>query len=335
MQGPCCVPPLHAAWRGCRVLRWAEPRRAALGRGIACAVRRAAPRRAGGGAGTASCPGLAASASLQPRHCPRCCLHCAALRLSLRYRSTCTRPATASWARSGARSRGARRSFSCACRGRPETCRSPAAAACSLLPARRPVLRPPAPARCALARRRVAAMSVAARVAQEMGVKLGAEVGYSIRFEDCTSGGWATAACVPRLCWKARGRPRSEPPAGLPGPPRTARRAGGQHAVRQGTPRRLNCRPFPSLPLASASRCVDDAQTGRWSSTRPTAGRHLHPGPRSSQPIRRRAPLPPARRQDARQVHDRRHAAARVPGGARPGQLQVGGARWLGQGCIN
>ncbi|CAG4998712.1 unnamed protein product [Parnassius apollo] len=35
--------------------------------------------------------------------------------------------------------------------------------------------------------RRVAAMSVAARVAQEMNVKLGNEVGYSIRFEDCTS----------------------------------------------------------------------------------------------------------------------------------------------------
>ncbi|XP_034467437.1 pre-mRNA-splicing factor ATP-dependent RNA helicase DHX16 isoform X2 [Hippoglossus hippoglossus] len=35
--------------------------------------------------------------------------------------------------------------------------------------------------------RRVAAMSVAARVAQEMGVKLGNEVGYCIRFEDCTS----------------------------------------------------------------------------------------------------------------------------------------------------
>ncbi len=35
--------------------------------------------------------------------------------------------------------------------------------------------------------RRVAAMSVAARVATEMGVKLGHEVGYSIRFEDCTS----------------------------------------------------------------------------------------------------------------------------------------------------
>lgn len=30
-------------------------------------------------------------------------------------------------------------------------------------------------------------MSVAARVAQEMNVKLGNEVGYSIRFEDCTS----------------------------------------------------------------------------------------------------------------------------------------------------
>ncbi|XP_065644374.1 pre-mRNA-splicing factor ATP-dependent RNA helicase DHX16 [Hydra vulgaris] len=35
--------------------------------------------------------------------------------------------------------------------------------------------------------RRVAAMSVAARVAEEMGVKLGNEVGYSIRFEDCCS----------------------------------------------------------------------------------------------------------------------------------------------------
>ncbi|CAB4383540.1 unnamed protein product [Rhizophagus irregularis] len=35
--------------------------------------------------------------------------------------------------------------------------------------------------------RRVAAMSVAARVSEEMGVKLGYEVGYSIRFEDCTS----------------------------------------------------------------------------------------------------------------------------------------------------
>ncbi|KAL7575772.1 hypothetical protein ACA910_003102 [Epithemia clementina (nom. ined.)] len=35
--------------------------------------------------------------------------------------------------------------------------------------------------------RRVAAMSVAARVAKEMNVKLGHEVGYSIRFENCTS----------------------------------------------------------------------------------------------------------------------------------------------------
>ncbi|KAL8213278.1 UNVERIFIED_CONTAM: putative pre-mRNA-splicing factor ATP-dependent RNA helicase dhx16 [Gekko kuhli] len=35
--------------------------------------------------------------------------------------------------------------------------------------------------------RRVAAMSVATRVSQEMGVRLGNEVGYSIRFEDCTS----------------------------------------------------------------------------------------------------------------------------------------------------
>ncbi|CEF67609.1 Pre-mRNA-splicing factor ATP-dependent RNA helicase PRP16 [Strongyloides ratti] len=35
--------------------------------------------------------------------------------------------------------------------------------------------------------RRVAAMSVAKRVSEEMGVKLGEDVGYAIRFEDCTS----------------------------------------------------------------------------------------------------------------------------------------------------
>ena len=35
--------------------------------------------------------------------------------------------------------------------------------------------------------RRVAAMSVAKRVADEMGIELGEEVGYAIRFEDCTS----------------------------------------------------------------------------------------------------------------------------------------------------
>jgi len=35
--------------------------------------------------------------------------------------------------------------------------------------------------------RRVAAMSVAKRVADEKDVKLGNDVGYKIRFEDCTS----------------------------------------------------------------------------------------------------------------------------------------------------
>ena len=35
--------------------------------------------------------------------------------------------------------------------------------------------------------RRVAAMSVAKRVSDEMGTALGEEVGYAIRFEDCTS----------------------------------------------------------------------------------------------------------------------------------------------------
>lgn len=44
--------------------------------------------------------------------------------------------------------------------------------------------------------RRVAAMSVAARVATEMDTKLGHEVGYSIRFEDCTSDKTARARRV-------------------------------------------------------------------------------------------------------------------------------------------
>jgi pre-mRNA-splicing factor ATP-dependent RNA helicase DHX38/PRP16 len=35
--------------------------------------------------------------------------------------------------------------------------------------------------------RRVAAMSVAKRVSEEMACKLGSTVGYAIRFEDCTS----------------------------------------------------------------------------------------------------------------------------------------------------
>ncbi len=38
--------------------------------------------------------------------------------------------------------------------------------------------------------RRVAAMSVAKRVSEEMGCNLSDEVGYSIRFEDCTSEVW-------------------------------------------------------------------------------------------------------------------------------------------------
>lgn len=36
--------------------------------------------------------------------------------------------------------------------------------------------------------RRVAAVNVAERAAEEFGCQLGEEVGYSIRFDDCTSG---------------------------------------------------------------------------------------------------------------------------------------------------
>lgn len=39
-------------------------------------------------------------------------------------------------------------------------------------------------------------MSVAKRVAEEMGVVLGEEVGYSIRFEDCTSNSTIIKYCT-------------------------------------------------------------------------------------------------------------------------------------------
>lgn len=48
--------------------------------------------------------------------------------------------------------------------------------------------------------RRVAAMSVAARVAYELGVTLGREVGYSIRFEDCAFGGGAVLCLICVSC---------------------------------------------------------------------------------------------------------------------------------------
>lgn len=44
--------------------------------------------------------------------------------------------------------------------------------------------------------RRVAAMSVAKRVADEMDVELGQEVGYSIRFEECTSAKTVVKFCT-------------------------------------------------------------------------------------------------------------------------------------------
>jgi pre-mRNA-splicing factor ATP-dependent RNA helicase DHX15/PRP43 len=60
--------------------------------------------------------------------------------------------------------------------------------------------------------RRVAAMSVAQRVAEEMDVQLGQQVGYSIRFEDCSSPStilkYATPAAQPT--WTAC-RPRRRP----------------------------------------------------------------------------------------------------------------------------
>lgn len=49
--------------------------------------------------------------------------------------------------------------------------------------------------------RRVAAMSVAKRVSEEMGVTLGGQVGYSIRFEDCTSSE-TIIKCMTILYWK-------------------------------------------------------------------------------------------------------------------------------------
>lgn len=48
--------------------------------------------------------------------------------------------------------------------------------------------------------RRVAAMSVAKRVAEEMDVVLGLEVGYTIRFEDKTSSKTLLKYCTDGMC---------------------------------------------------------------------------------------------------------------------------------------
>lgn len=48
--------------------------------------------------------------------------------------------------------------------------------------------------------RRVAAMSIAKRVAEEMDVTLGEHVGYTIRFEDC-SGPRTILKCVGVILW--------------------------------------------------------------------------------------------------------------------------------------
>jgi pre-mRNA-splicing factor ATP-dependent RNA helicase DHX38/PRP16 len=53
--------------------------------------------------------------------------------------------------------------------------------------------------------RRVAAMSVAKRVAEEMGCKLGSTVGYAIRFEDCTSAETKIKCACCELCVRGRG----------------------------------------------------------------------------------------------------------------------------------
>lgn len=65
-------------------------------------------------------------------------------------------------------------------------------------------------------------MSVAARVAHEMNVKLGKEVGYKIRFEDCTSDKtvilYMTDGMLLRefLMEPVRGPPGSPSPNGAP-----------------------------------------------------------------------------------------------------------------------
>lgn len=52
--------------------------------------------------------------------------------------------------------------------------------------------------------RRLAAMTVASRVAEEMRCQLGEEVGYAIRFEDCTSK--ACPAIDDDVLWHCDGR---------------------------------------------------------------------------------------------------------------------------------
>ena len=62
---------------------------------------------------------------------------------------------------------------------------------------------------CCTQPRRVAAMSVAKRVSDEMGVKLGEEVGYAIRFEDCTSDKTVIKYCTDGVLLREALNPRS------------------------------------------------------------------------------------------------------------------------------
>jgi pre-mRNA-splicing factor ATP-dependent RNA helicase DHX38/PRP16 len=123
--------------------------------------------------------------------------------------------------------------------------------------------------------RRVAAMSVAARVADEVGVELGKDVGYAIRFEDC--------ACVrtrPRALCSASARccdwsslyafppPPPPPPSSLPSP-RLRHVGGHRHQVHD----RRN--PAPGVSPRTGPRPVLRDRDGRGPRALPEYGRPL------------------------------------------------------------
>ena len=112
--------------------------------------------------------------------------------------------------------------------------------------------------------RRVAAMSVAKRVAEEFGCDLGQEVGYTIRFEDCTGPSTVIKYMTDGMLMREYLAVRTQCPC------ISRRRDAVDAAAREDIAPRRHRRGTSQV---SSHRTATSGGTPRSSSTRPTNGR--------------------------------------------------------------